>query len=93
MQLRAAIITVKRITLAVVQVEPEQTYPEPANAVLLQAQQIFTALPIMLLAPRIGGFSRSYATFNVDSLISEINADTIDWQKHSPPVQDRDAPF
>lgn len=57
------------------------------------AQPVFPTLPILLLTPRVGGFSRSYATFNVDQLIPEINADTLEWRDFSPTIPDDDPPF
>ena len=85
MQLCAAIIKIKQIHLAVVQVEPEHTGPTTGPAALLRAQQFFPALPILLLSPRVGGFSRSYATFDIGPLIGQINADEIEWQAYRPP--------
>lgn len=94
MQLRAAIINVRQITLAVVQVTPDQTYADAASYMLQRAEQIFTTLPILLLAPRVSGFSRSYATFDLDQLIPEINADEILWQHYTlRPPEDCDPPF
>ena len=85
MQLCAAIIKIKQIQLAVVQVEPEHTWPGTGPAALLHAQLLFPALPILLLAPRVGGFSRSYATFDIGPLINQINADEIERQAYRPP--------
>lgn len=89
MQLCAAIIKIKQIHLAVVQVEPEHTGPTTGPAALLRAQQFFPALPILLLSPRVGGFSRSYATFDIAPLIHLINADEIAWRVYRrtlPPI-------
>ena len=85
MQLCAAIIKIKQIKIAVVQVEPEHTWPGTGPAALLHAQLFFPTLPILLLAPRVDGFSRSYATFDIAPLIGEINADEIEWQVHRRP--------
>ena len=85
MQLCAAIIKIKQIKLAVVQVEPEYTWPDTGPAALVHAQLFFPTLPILLLAPRVGGFSRSYSTFDIAPLISQINADEIEWQAFRPP--------
>lgn len=89
MQLCAAIIQIKQIQLAVVQVEPEHTWPSTGPAALLHAQQFFPTLPILLLSPRVGSFSRSYATFDVAPLISQINADEISWRayRRTPPAE------
>lgn len=85
MQLCAAIIKIKQIQLAVVQVEPEYTWPGTGPAALRHAQRFFPTLPILLLSPRVGGFSRSYSTFDIAPLICQINADEIEWQVHLPP--------
>ena len=85
MQLCAAIINIKRIQLAVVQVEPEHTWPDTGPATLMHAQLIFPTLPILLLAPRVGGFSRSYSTFDIGLLIDQINAEEIEWRAYRPP--------
>ena len=85
MQLCAAIIKIKQIQLAVVQVEPEHTWPATGPAALHHAQRFFPTLPILLLAPRVAGFSRSYSTFDIAPLIHLINADEIAWQDYRPP--------
>ena len=85
MQLCAAIIKIKQIELAVVKVEPEHTWPGTGPAALVHAQLFFPTLPILLLAPRVCGFSRSYSTFDIGRLISQINADEIEWQTYRPP--------
>lgn len=88
-QLYAAIIKIKQIRLAVVQVEPEHTWLGAGSAALVYAQLFFPTLPILLLAPRVGGFSPSYSTFDIAPLISQINADEIEWQafRPSPPPE------
>ena len=86
MQLCAAIIKIKQVQLAVVQVEPEHTWPSTGPAALLHAQRFFPTLPILLLAPRVGGFSRSYSTFDIGRLINQINADEIVWRVYEPPA-------
>ncbi|MGV8869312.1 MAG: hypothetical protein ACOH2S_20525 [Janthinobacterium svalbardensis] len=84
-QVRAAIIKIKQIQLAVVRVEPEHTWPGTGPAALVHAQLFFPTLPILLLSPRVGGFSRSYSTFDIGPLINQINADEIEWQVHRRP--------
>ncbi|MGK5040393.1 hypothetical protein ACQ4WQ_08630 [Janthinobacterium sp. GB1R12] len=85
MQVCAAIIKIKQVQLAVVQVELEHTWPSTGPAALAHAQLFFPTLPILLLAPRVGGFSRNYAAFDITPLISQINADEIEWQAHRRP--------
>jgi hypothetical protein len=84
-RITAAIIKIKQIQLAVVQVKSECTWPSTGPAALLHAQRFFPTLPILLLSPRVGGFSRSYATFDIAPLINQINADEIEWQAYRPP--------
>ena len=86
--MRAAIISVKGIRLAVVLVDAEATYPAAAQAVLRCAEQVFPSLPIVLVSPRVNGFSRSYATFNIDDLIADINTDRIRWRDYQGPKPD-----
>jgi len=92
MRLCAAIIKIEQIQLAVVQVEPEHTWPGTGPAALKHAQLFFPTLPIVLLSPRVGSFSRSYATFDIGRLIPHINADEIEWQTYRPP-QPPELPF
>ena len=89
MQLCAAIIKIKQIQLAVVRVEPEHTWPSTGPAALLHAQQFFPTLPILLLSPRLGGFSRSYSAFDIAPLIHLINAEEIAWRTYlrQPPSE------
>ena len=87
MQLCAAVIKIKQIQLAVVQVEPEHTWPSTGPAALLHAQRFFPTLPILLLSPCVGGFSRSYSTFDITPLIGKINADEIAWRLHKRPPE------
>ena len=86
MQLCAAIIKIKQIQLAVVQVESENTWASTGPAALMRAQTFFPTLPILLLSPRVGGFSCSYAAFDIAPLIGQINADEIEWQVHRRPT-------
>lgn len=85
MKLCAAIIKIKQIQLAVVKVELEHTWPSTGPAALVRAQLFFPTLPILLLAPRVGGFSRSYSTFDFGPLIGQINANEIKWQAYRRP--------
>ena len=89
MQLCAAIITIKQVQLAVVQVEPEHTWPGTGPAALRHAQRFFPTLPILLLSPRVSGFSRSYSAFDIAPLIHLINAEEIAWQAYlrQPPSE------
>ncbi|MET0319399.1 MAG: hypothetical protein ABW069_01620 [Duganella sp.] len=89
MTLTAAIMTIGRVTLAVVMVPLEDTYAEPGARRIAEAQRVFPTLPIMLVSPRVGGFSRSFAHFDVTGLISQIDTDTVAWRLYT--VADGDA--
>ena len=78
MQLYAAIVYVRNIRLALVEVNPEQTFPAPAEALLAQIQPALP-FPIVLVSQRIQGFSRTFAHFQIDNLLPHINTDKIDW--------------
>jgi hypothetical protein len=93
MQLQSAIITIKGITLAAILVDPDQTYPEPGARLIIALQRYFPTLPILLVSPRIGGFSRSCAHFDTTNIIKYINADAIDWQPTALPIERADLPF
>lgn len=87
-------MTINRTRIAVVLVEPEQTYPEPAAAILAEAQRYFPTFPIILVSPRVDGFSRTYATFDIDRIAPHINADKIRWRKFPPaPAAEPELPF
>lgn len=83
MPLTAAIVTIGRVTLAVVLVPLEETYPEPGARRIADAQRVFPTLPIMLVSPRVQGFSRSFAHFDVSGLIAHIDTDAIAWRTYT----------
>jgi len=75
-------------------VDADSTYSEPAAAVLAQAERYFPTLPIILVSPRVNGFSRTYATFDIERIAPQINADKIRWRKFPPvPAADPVLPF
>lgn len=80
MQYPAAIIAFDRITLAAILAEPDQTYAVPGARLIAEAQRYFPTLPIILVSPRISGFSRSFADFDTTNIIKHINTDEIDWR-------------
>jgi len=89
----AAIIIIKAMPMAVLLVDIESTYPTPAAALALLAQPIFPTLPIMLLSRRVGGFSRSWAAFDLAGIIGLVNADDIDWRIYRLPEPCEKLPF
>lgn len=93
MQYPVAVITIRRVTLAAILVDPDLTYPAPGARVITQAQRYFPTLPIILVSPRIGGFSRSFAHFDTTNIIKYINTDEIDWRPAVLPVETDELPF
>lgn len=94
MELTAAVISIRSLTLAVILVPPELTHPVPGAQLIADAARIFPTLPVMLVSPRIGGFSRSYAHFDVAGLLDDINTDTIAWRRYATTAgDDRPLPF
>lgn len=93
MRFLSAILTTNRITLAVILVDPHSTYPAPGAAILAHAQRYFPTLPILLLSPRVDGFSRSFAHFDTTNIIKHINADLIDWQPAALLAPETTLPF
>lgn len=86
MELTAAVLTIRQLTLAVILVPPDSTYPAPGARLVADAQRIFPTLPILLVAPRVGGFSRTYAHFDVTALVDDIDTDRIAWRRYAAPV-------
>jgi len=84
---------VKGVRLAAVLVDAEATYPAAAQTVLARAALVFPTLPVILLSPRIGGFSHSYAAFNTDRLLPHINTDKIRWRNFMPEPDMSPEPF
>lgn len=82
MKFTAAVISVRKLTLAAILVTPEQTYPEPGARLIAEAQRVFPALPILLIAPREGGFSRSYAHFDTAAIVPHIDTRTVAWRAY-----------
>jgi len=78
MIVRSAILKLGRAKVAAFLVEPDLTYPAPGAAYIAQVRHLHPTLPIMLIAPRVQGFSRTYAVFELKSA-HEINADTVEW--------------
>ncbi|MYM81125.1 hypothetical protein GTP44_04020 [Duganella sp. FT50W] len=93
MQYLSAVIVLNHLTLAAILVDPDQTYPEPGARLIAEAQPYFPTLPIILVSPRIGGFSRSFAHFDTTNIIKHINTDAIDWRPAVPPVEAGELPF
>ncbi|MDX8121594.1 hypothetical protein SKZ59_07425 [Janthinobacterium sp. GMG2] len=77
--LGTATISILGVHLALVLVDPEFTYPHQAQRMLKFVERALFAAPIILLSPRVCGFSRAYATFNIDLFLQRINVDEIAW--------------
>lgn len=86
MKFTAAVISVRKLTLAAILVTPEQTYPEPGARLVAEAQRVFPALPILLIAPTEGGFSRSFAHFDTADIVAHLDTRTIAWRPYATPA-------
>ncbi|AYM76938.1 hypothetical protein D9M09_14865 [Janthinobacterium agaricidamnosum] len=84
MNITAAIVEAKGIRLAVVLAPLIEVHPTPNLSLLRRAQNLFPTLPIMLMSPRVGGFSHSYATFKLDEIVKHVNANEIGWRSFTP---------
>ena len=93
MQYKSTVITINRVTLAAILVEYDQTYVAPGGLLIAQAQRYFPTLPIILVSPRVGGFSRSFAHFDTTNITKHINTDLIDWRPARLPTVDSTLPF
>lgn len=83
----AAIIAIHGTPTAVVLVGDEQTYPEPAAALIQDVQRYFPTMGVMLIAPRVGGFSRTWAHWDTASLGRELDTRTIAWAEYREPPE------
>lgn len=88
-----AVITGPPVKFALVLVDSDQTYPGPGTRLIADAQRYFPTLPIILVSPRIGGFSRSFAHFDTTNIIEHINTDEIDWRPVALPDEAGALPF
>ncbi|PHV13817.1 hypothetical protein CSQ90_26690 [Janthinobacterium sp. BJB303] len=89
-------VEAKGIRLAVMFAPLLDVHPTPNLSLLRRAQNLFPTLPIMLLSPRAGGFSHSYATFKLDEIIKHLNANEIEWRSYTAaltPLPDIAPPF
>lgn len=82
MELTATVITIRHLTLAVILAPIDCTYPEPGARLIAAAQRVFPTLPIMLVSPRQGGYSRTYAHFDTTNLVDDIDTDRIAWRRY-----------
>lgn len=93
MQYPSAVISINCVKLAAILVEPDQTYPAPGTRLIAEAQRYFPTLPIILVSPRISGFSRSFAHFDTTNIVKHINTDEIDWRPVVLPAEASELPF
>lgn len=93
MQLRAAIISVKRITLAVILVGPDAIQQDTRATTMRHVQQYFPAHPILLLAPRANDEPLAYATFQFEQLLQYIDPDDYSWDALALPELVAPLPF
>jgi hypothetical protein len=77
-----AIIQVQNIRFALVLANDDCTYSCRAQQVFDLVQIDLPSLPIIILAPRIQGYSRAYSTFNIDKILPSIDVNEIVWSKY-----------
>ena len=78
-----ALLRVNRVRLALVLANETCTYHYKAQQVLNIAQLDLPPLPIIIVAPRVQGYSRAYATFNIDEILPKLDVTQIAWSTHA----------
>ena len=77
-----AIIEVQGISFALVLTNDDCTYSCKAQHVLDLVQIDLPPLPIIIIAPRIQGYSKAYSTFNIDKILPLIDVNEIVWSAY-----------
>jgi hypothetical protein len=75
-----AIIKINRIPFALILTTENYTYPHTAQQMLKFVETVLPPLPIIILSPRVGGYSKAYSTFNIDKMLPKINVDKVAWK-------------
>lgn len=88
----AAIVTIMGSPRAVILVADEDARPTPGADIIYDAQRYFPTMPIMLIAPRVDGFSRTFALWDTAGLGRQIDTRTITWKEFDLPPEP-DLPF
>lgn len=90
-----AIIKIHRIPFALILTTENYTYPHRALQMLKFVEAVLPPLPIIILSPRVGGYSKAYSTFNIDKILQKINVDKIAWKSLPLPkcCRPADLPF
>jgi len=93
--LRAAIVTVRGVRLALAFVPEKTLEADMGDALLARLTPYFPGLPIMLVAADAGA-PRAYATFDTSALLAELdlsNVATRDVDLDTPAPDTRALPF
>lgn len=72
---------------AVILVGPDDTFPSPGAEIIRDAQRYFPTMPIMLIAPRVDDFSRTFALWDTAGLGRQLDTRTLDWQVFELPPE------
>ncbi len=83
----AAIVTILGSPRAVILVSNEEVYPSPGMMIIRAAEQYFPTMPIMLIAPRVDGFSKTFALWDTSGLGRELDTRTLDWRQVELPPE------
>jgi hypothetical protein len=93
--LRAGIVSVRSVRIALAFAPARYLGPGVGDALLARLTPYFPGLPIMLVSIK-GGKRRAYATFDTSTLLAELDLDGI--EEHpvdldAPPPDTREPPF
>jgi hypothetical protein len=95
LKLRAGIVTVRGVRLALAFVAPSFLETGAGDALLARLTPYFPGLPIMLMST-VAGDARAYATFNTSLLIAELDLTGValcDLDLDTPAPETRTLPF
>lgn len=77
-----AIVQVRSISFVLVLANDDCTYSRKAQQIFDLVQIDLPSLPVIILAPRIQGYSRAYSTFNIDKILPSIDVNEIAWSEY-----------
>lgn len=83
----ASIVTIMGSPRAVILVSDAETNPTPGAAIIHDAQRYFPTMPIMLISPRVDGFSRTFALWDTSSLGRDLDTRALDWRHFDLPPE------
>lgn len=95
MKLRAGIVTVRGVRLAVALVGADCLNAGSGNALLTRLSPYFPGLPLMLVSDE-ADIRRAHATFATDALLAELDLSGVQMGEIDltlPPLDDSEPPF